>query len=287
MPLVTVLLPVYNAERHLAESVQSILDQTFSDFELLIVDDGSTDKSAEIIHLFTDKRIRYIKNEQNLKLIKTLNRGLQEARGEFIARMDSDDISFPQRLERQLQFFQRRPDVDVAGTFAIRIDDKGLHGALIKRPVGDELQKTVWWPTPLLHPTVMMRRQVVDRGFTYDESCLHCEDYDLWIRLSKAGLKIENLPAPMLYYRVHGGGVSIQNRQLQLRNSFQVFSKHFKVSLSEMEYYCLIGASPHGLSWSRRLDIVRQLSAGLPLNAQNLFHQLVLHFRHTVLGRAE
>jgi len=279
MPLVTVLLPVYNAEKYLAEAVKSVLDQTFSDFELLVIDDGSTDRSAEILEGFHDSRIRYLKNETNVKLIRTLNRGLKEARGEFIARMDSDDICFPQRLERQLQFFVREPDTAVVGTFAIRIDETGRHGSLIKRPVGAELSRSAWLPTPLLHPTVMMRRSLVDKGFTYDDSCLHCEDYDLWIRLLKAGHRIENLPAPLLFYRLHGGGVSVQNRELQLQNSYRIFLRHYEgVDLTFAEYCGLVGAKGN-LIWIRRLALLRQIFRNQALSYWHIGRQLTLHVR--------
>ncbi|MGE3261143.1 MAG: glycosyltransferase family 2 protein [Bacteriovoracia bacterium] len=285
MPLVTVLLPVYNAEKYLAEAISSVLAQTFTDFELLIVDDGSTDRSPEIIHGLRDTRIRYLRNEENQKLIRTLNRGLKEAKGEFIARMDSDDICFPQRLERQLQFFRREPDTAVAGSFAIRIDENSVHGAVINRPVGNDLARNVWLPTPLLHPTVMMRRSVVDRGFIYDENCLHCEDYDFWIRIAKAGLRIENLPAPMLYYRVHGGGISFQNRALQLSNSFQVFCRHYgNVKLSFEEYCSLIGARDEKMPWRRRLEILRTLAGEKPMSLWVLVRQAQMHLRLSIMG---
>jgi glycosyltransferase involved in cell wall biosynthesis len=286
MPLVTVLLPVFNAEKYLAEAISSVLAQTFSDFELLIVDDGSTDRSPEIIKSFTDPRIRYLRNEQNEKLIRTLNRGLREARGEYIARMDSDDICFPQRLERQLQFFQREPDTAVAGTFAIRIDERGTHGAVIKRPTGEELKLNVWLPTPLLHPTVMMRKSVVSKGFTYDENCLHCEDYDLWIRIAKAGLRIENLPAPMLYYRVHGGGVSFQNRALQLQNSFLVFCRHYgHVKIGYDEYCSLVGAGNSKLPWRRRFQLLQLISGKSPMTYWILIRQALIHLRLSLVGK--
>lgn len=278
MPLVSVLLPVYNAQRYLKAAIDSILNQTFSDFELLIIDDGSTDLSAEIIHSIQDPRIRYLKNATNQKLIRTLNIGLKEAKGAFIARMDSDDISFPQRLERQLQFFKREPATMVNGTYAIRIDERDRHGALLKRPVGEALESSIWFPTPLIHPTVMMRRELIDQGFLYDEDCLHCEDYDFWIRIAKAGHKIENLPGPMIYYRVHSGGVSTQNRELQLANSFRVFRRHYPaVNLTYDEYCGLIGVKNNTMPWGRRRELLQAISSSMP--GWVLFHQGLLQLR--------
>ena len=116
MPKITVLMPVYNGEKYLRESVDSILNQTFTDFELLIINDGSTDSSMEILNSYSDSRIRIVTNEVNLRLIKTLNKGIDLATGEYIARMDCDDIADPKRLEIQLQYMEKHPDVAVCGT---------------------------------------------------------------------------------------------------------------------------------------------------------------------------
>ncbi len=117
-PKVTVLMPVYNAEKYLKTAIESILKQTFSDFELLIINDGSTDGSEEIIRSFNDKRIRLFNNEQNLGIIKTLNKGLNLAKGEYIIRMDADDISLPDRLELQVKYMEENPGIGISGTQA-------------------------------------------------------------------------------------------------------------------------------------------------------------------------
>lgn len=274
-PRITVLMPVFNAEAFVGEAIESILRQTYPDFELLIIDDGSTDRSSEIIRSFQDSRIRYLRNEQNLRLIRTLNRGIGAARGEYLARMDADDISFPQRLERQLHCFEENPGLGVCGSYAIRINERGTHGALIQRPSGRRIAESAWLPTPLLHPTVMMRTELA-RKYLYDETALHCEDYDLWIRMAKDGVQFENFPAPLLYYRLHGGGVSLQNRALQLQNSFRVFQRHHPLPISFEEYCALIGID-RGISLKRRLRFARTLSpAG---GAGAFFFQLYLHLK--------
>ena len=116
-PLVTVLMAVYNGEKYLREAIESILDQTYTNFEFLIINDGSSDRTEEIILSYNDKRIRYIKNEQNLKLIASLNKGLDLAKGEFIARMDADDISLPERLEKQINFLEKHPEIGLLGSW--------------------------------------------------------------------------------------------------------------------------------------------------------------------------
>ncbi|MFT5919102.1 MAG: glycosyltransferase involved in cell wall biosynthesis, partial [Granulosicoccus sp.] len=125
IPLVTVLLPVYNAEKFLEQAIRSVLDQTFTEFEFLIINDGSTDRSEEIIVSFNDSRIRYIKNETNLKLIKTLNKGIEFASGKYIARMDADDISLPTRFEQQVALLEKQPEIGVCGTNCIIFTTKG------------------------------------------------------------------------------------------------------------------------------------------------------------------
>jgi len=124
-PKVTVLMPVYNGERYLNEAVDSILGQTFTDFEFLIIDDASTDKTPEILRSYDDPRIRVVTNEENLGLSKSLNKGLALARGEFIARMDADDVSYPYRLQVQHEFMTQHPGAGVIGSWAEYIDRKG------------------------------------------------------------------------------------------------------------------------------------------------------------------
>jgi GT2 family glycosyltransferase len=125
----------------------------------------------------------------------------------------------------------------------------------------------------------MMRRSLVDKGFVYDENCLHCEDYDLWIRLAKAGYRLENLAEPLLFYRVHEGGVSLQNRALQLQNSHKIFQKHYpEVNLTYPEYCGLVGAGS-GLGWRRRMELLRGIFLGQPVSAGQVLRQLLLHFR--------
>src|SRR2546423_6687976 len=124
-PRVSVLMPVYDVAKYLREAIDSILGQTFTDFEFIIIDDASTDRSAEIINSYNDPRIRFIQNEKNVGLIATLNRGLDLAYGEYLARMDQDDVSLPERLAKQVAFMETASDVAASGTWARDIDDKG------------------------------------------------------------------------------------------------------------------------------------------------------------------
>jgi glycosyltransferase involved in cell wall biosynthesis len=202
-PLVTVLMPVYNGERYLREAVDSILAQTFADFELLIINDGSTDRSAAVIESYGDPRIRLLHNRGNTGLIATLNRGLREAAGAYIARMDSDDIAEPRRLETQVRFMNAHPDVGLCGTWFrfMGTDD------IVGHPAGhDAIRIKLLSDTAFAHPTVMLRRSAL-QGMGYDPQYAHAEDYELWTRLA-AVTATANIPEVLLQYRMHAAQVS-------------------------------------------------------------------------------
>lgn len=201
-PKVTVLMPVYNGEKYLEEAVNSILNQTFIDFELLIVDDGSTDGSAAIIQAYDDPRIRPVRNEKNLNLAATLNRGIAMARGEYIARMDCDDLSLPERLSRQVSFLDENPSCGLCATNAVAVNTAGENlFNLFPEETAVPLEWTLIWENPIAHPTVMLRKNVLlDFALKYNE--IPSEDYDLWCRLVLRA-KISRLPEVLLHYRYH------------------------------------------------------------------------------------
>ena len=206
-PRITVLMPVYNGEKYLREAIGSVLNQTFRDFELLIIDDGSTDGTQEIASRFGDSRIRLEKNDINLGLIATLNRGLDLAQGEFIARMDCDDISFPERFARQVEFLDRHPDIGICGTWYKKISS---HKTItIRAPVGHgTIRFLLLFDNPFLHSTMVMRRSVLkNRGLRFDPRYRHAEDYDFWARVSES-TRTANIPEVLLSYRSHSDSIS-------------------------------------------------------------------------------
>lgn len=207
MPTVTVLLPVYNGEKYLRETLESILAQTWKDFELLIVDDGSTDRSAEIIASFDDKRIRVLSNPERLKLSGALNRGLREARGEHIARMDADDIAFPQRLQSQIDFMRRRPETGICGT-GIEKFGCGKPSRDIYPASTQSIKAYALFDCPFCHPTVMMRRDMLlSCNLWYDGSYYPTEDYELWTRAADF-FPVANMKDVLLRYRIHDGSMT-------------------------------------------------------------------------------
>jgi glycosyltransferase involved in cell wall biosynthesis len=224
-PEVSVILPVYNAEAFLKEAIDSVLTQTFPNFELLIINDGSTDSSDAIISSYRDERIRYLKNEGNKGLIYTLNRGIDEARGRYLARMDADDICFPERLQEQKAWLDAHSSTAVAATFCQEIDSNGKRLGFFApdRQVisASQIRRKMPEQNCITHPSVMGRTKVF-RQYRYSNTQRNIEDYDLWLRILSDGGVIEKVPKELLLYRVHSS--SITQSKLRRKN---FFFKHF------------------------------------------------------------
>ncbi len=208
-PIVSVLMAVHNTERFVGQAIESILQQSFRDFELIVLDDGSTDRSLPILQHYAaqDLRIRLISRE-NRGIPQTRNELLREAQGEFIAVMDSDDVALPDRLARQVAFLQQSPDVVwVGGAFQL-IDRKGrLMTEIPLAERNEEIRSLLQaGQVSFLHPTALMRRSAVLQVGGYDESLPLAEDLDLWLRLSEIGA-LANLPKAVVQYRLHGNSI--------------------------------------------------------------------------------
>jgi glycosyltransferase involved in cell wall biosynthesis len=204
MPAVTVLLGVYNGAQRLGRAIESVLAQTFADFELLVIDDASQDASVRIVEQLAarDSRIRLLRNERNEGLGAVLHRGILEARADLIARMDADDVALPERLEKQVRFLSDHPRVDVLGTCAIDIDEDGRPLRERRVPTDHDTIVKLMWTNPLIHPTVMFRRDRVLAAGSYSATVRRRQDYELWFRCVRAGLGFANLPEPLLRYQV-------------------------------------------------------------------------------------
>lgn len=200
MKLVTVLLPVYNGSKYLREAIESILAQTFSDFEFIIINDASTDDSENIILSYYDSRIRYYKNEINLGLVATLNKGLVLAEGKYIARMDQDDWSYNNRLQMQYEFMESNPAYCVIGSHISLFNSQKK----IYYPLTDSsVKQNLLWSPSFAHPAVMIRSSVIkEHQLFYDDLYTHAEDYGFWVKLSQYG-KMANLNKILLKYRFH------------------------------------------------------------------------------------
>ena len=207
-PIVSVILVAFNEERRLIEeSIESILRQTFRDFELLIIDDSTNHQTIEVIDEKSglDNRIKVLRTNKNKYFSKALNYGLRNAVGKYIARMDPDDISHESRLQLQVSFLEKNHSYSIIGSAIKIINENGLVISSRKYPKSPIMLK-LWslFRNPLAHPTVMMRRDIIDQGFLYDEEFAKAEDLELWLRLMKNNYKIYNLQESLLKYRLIG-----------------------------------------------------------------------------------
>jgi glycosyltransferase involved in cell wall biosynthesis len=218
-PKVSVVMPVNNGEAWLAAAIDSVLAQTLADFELIVVDDGSTDTSPDIIAAASerDERIVMVRQPRQLGLVKALNAALAVARAPLLARLDADDMALPERLLHQVRCFDERSDLVLLGSWAERIDVDGRRTGEVRPETDPErLAAILQKRNPLVHSSVMMRTAMVEKLGGYREAFLGAEDFDLWLRLSEHGV-VANLPQTLVRYRVHGNSVT---RRLALRQCF-------------------------------------------------------------------
>ncbi len=210
-PAISVLMSVYSGENYLKESIESILGQTFINFEFLIIDDGSTDRSKEIIESYKDNRIVYIKNETNIGLTKSLNKGIELAKGKYIARMDADDISLPNRLEKQLSIFQEFPRMQVVFSTIQMINQNGSTIKNWEDDLNCISQRDIYLFLPqkncLAHPTLMAERSIL-LAYKYDNSIEMAQDYHLWLRLASDDTEFYKIKEPLLKYRIHSESIT-------------------------------------------------------------------------------
>jgi hypothetical protein len=203
-------MAVHNGGHFLHEAIESILGQTFKDFEFVIINDGSTDGSRDVILNYDDPRIRLVENQENIGLTKSLNRGLASARGEFVARLDADDLSHPTRLEKQVSFLERNPDCALVGTQARLIDAEGnlLRGNSGLRAQSDvAIEWHLLFGNPFVHSSVMFRLQIIwDRLGGYDETYRFNQDFELWSRLL-VHFRASNIPEALIDYRSHAASI--------------------------------------------------------------------------------
>lgn len=209
---VSVIMSVFNSEKYISDCIRSILNQSYKDLEFIIVNDASTDGTYSIIEQFAekDKRIRVIKNIENKGLTYNLNRAIEISDGDYIARMDSDDISVPERLEKQVSYLDENKNIDICGSWSYLIDSENHLRFCAKRPCNDkEIKGQMLFGNPITHSSVMMRRTAFD--VKYDESFRTMQDYKLWVDWSER--KFYNIPEYLLLYRINNQGVSKTERK--------------------------------------------------------------------------
>ncbi len=217
MPAVSIILPVYNASKYLSACINSLLSQTLSDFELIIINDGSTDNSEAIIRQYNDNRIRLINNPGNKGLIYSLNLGIEEAKGNYIARMDADDICLPQRLEKQKALLDQEINIALTACPVQFIDENG--NSIAESWKDDEenlgaaqIRKQMTKDNCIAHPSIMARASVL-KQYRYPLNQKYTEDYALWLQLLSDGYLFEKVKEKLLLYRVHSSSITLQHHR--------------------------------------------------------------------------
>ncbi|MGK7344542.1 MAG: glycosyltransferase [Candidatus Nitrospinota bacterium M3_3B_026] len=213
-PKISVIMGVYNGERHLREAVESVLGQTFGDFELIVIDDGSTDSTPRILASFDDPRLK-IKRQENAGLTKTLNRALSMAKGEYVARQDADDVSAPERFEKQAAFLDANPDITLVGSWMTHIDEDGDVIGVTRLPSDpDRIAAALPISNQFCHGSIMARRSALESAGGYREAFTYAQDYDLVLRLSERS-RLANIPEALYGHRLALDMISIKHRGRQ------------------------------------------------------------------------
>jgi glycosyltransferase involved in cell wall biosynthesis len=276
VPSMTVLTTVYNGLPYLAECIDSVLNQTERDFEFLIIDDASTDNSLECIKSYKDPRIKIVENEENIGQVPSLNIGLKIARGEFIARLDQDDVCLPNRLEEQADFLQKNSDISILCSWEITIDSSGKKvrswkGSL--KNYGFFLATVLLGLCPVWHPSVMFRKDAVLNLDGFDTSYAPAEDYELWARMALGRLNGAIVPRFHLLQRVHSQRQSVLQGDKQLNAACRAHNELISKFMPDVNVECLaallrLEGDPCGRSYDK--EHIRELASNLATMLQNV-----------------
>lgn len=236
---ISVLMSVFNGEAYLSEAIESILDQTYKNFEFIIINDCSTDNSKKILRKYAkaDKRIQLINNKQNLGLTKSLNFGLKNSHGEFVARMDSDDISLPIRLEEQYNYLKKNRDIFLVGAGALIIDSCGNTIKQFKPILGPKkIKKSLLKKNVLYHPSIMFRNQT---SYFYRDKFIYAQDYDYYLNLLTNNEKMNNIFKPLIKYRINPQGITCKKLTKQKLFAEKAREFYFQRLINGVDEYSL------------------------------------------------
>lgn len=216
-PEVSIVMPAFNVERFIADSINSVLSQDFADFELIIINDGSTDNTEDIVNQFNDPRIRYYRNDGNKGLFYTRNKGLELARGNYISMLDSDDIALPGKFSVQMEYLKNNPSIKLLGGGAFLIDGSGnkISGSYIQKAPSEAIPSILLFNNYFIQSTIIFARDILDK-YTYRIEYPPSEDYDLWSRIA-LDFPTFNLNKPLILYRIHASSVSHTKRDVQIK----------------------------------------------------------------------
>lgn len=239
-------MPLYNTALYVAESIQSILNQTYQNIELIVVNDGSTDNSEEVVLSFNDKRLKYYRNEENKKIVYTRNRAIELAQGDFIAFLDSDDISTPTRLELQVDFLIKNKKYGFVGSDVKNITSDGVLGPAINFPSDNDLIRCILlFKNTFCASAVMFRKEAIIEE-KFDPDFPVAEDYDVYLRLLEKGWHCSNINTVLTYYRIHGQNITLTKKQLLDEKDMKLLKRQLgglrlKYTEKELRYYFLLG----------------------------------------------
>ena len=272
-PLVSVIMAVYNCESYVSEAVNSILEQSYSNFEIIIINDNSQDRTLSILEGYKDPRLKIFSNEINLGLTKCLNIGIDKSNGVYIARMDGDDICEKNRISEQVNFMGRNPDIGVCGTWMRTF---GSENFIFKYPTHDlDIKLGLTYQSQFCHPSVMIRKEILDKiGIYYDEDFLSAQDYALWTDLSPH-TQFANLPDYLINYRIHSSSISSSKREQQKINQFKIIQRYFsKTNLNldqgEIQSYLLLTSQKFNLTKDEFLSIKITLEKLICIDSEKL-----------------
>jgi glycosyltransferase involved in cell wall biosynthesis len=264
--MVSVLMPVYNGEKYLREAIKSILNQTFTNFEFIIINDGSTDNSLYIIKSFKDNRIKIIENKENLGLIKTLNKGINLAQGKYIARMDADDIALPKRLEKQIEFLEKNPKYSFVGTRAKYIYNNSNTATINEPFIKFEEEEILFWSffyCPFVHPSILIHKNILEKYY-YNNDYKAAEDYHLWVTLLLNNNKGTNINEVLMLHRMHNKKIGVTQKQAQLNSLLKIYKLLFDfhqihITQEELNTHLLISNSyNHQLLYTNQLKSIEK-----------------------------
>lgn len=241
-PLVTVFMPVFNCEKYIKESLESIINQTYANLEILIIDDGSTDNTLDIINSYNDKRLRILKNGENRGIPYTRNRGLKESKGKYMAVMDADDIAYLNRIEKQVIYMEENQDIDVLGSYFNIFGGRFNKSYKPQFTSPEEISAGLLFSNPIGNSTILIRLDIIKtKELSYNEKYFVAQDYDMWVQISKVG-KILILPEILIKYRLSSNNITkkstgerLMQRRKIINSIHQDIFNFFNFKLTEKE----------------------------------------------------
>lgn len=262
-PLVSVIMPAYNSEKHIEQSVNSILEQTYKNIELIVVDDGSSDCTRKTVNKLkkSDSRIHLLRNDNNMGISVSLNRAIEYSKGKYIARLDSDDISLPERISQQVNILEKRKNVSICGTWAIAIDEMGNKLFRMHSPTGLILKHNYWKPSPFISSSVLMRKSVIKK-YSFRNKFDSAEDYDAWVRILKKYNGF-NIKKELTLYRMNPYGVSKKNPEKHRELSMSVFKNNFRIENLSTSVCLSLTCIEFKLSYMDRLILMWKIRKNL------------------------